>query len=378
MSPKPPALSAQRRRAPWYFTQPEAGLTLRQALAPFVRRFAWAAAYFAALYALGTIAYIAIEGWNWADSLYMSVTTVTSVGFMEVHPLSPAGRKFTILLITLGVTGLGIWWALITAMIVELDLGGVLRRRRKMKQLEKLSGHFIICGAGRVGQVVLKELLTAGARLVVIERDLDRATDVEDEHPGALVLAGDATKEQVLTRAGVETARGLAACLADDAENLLVCLSARDLNSGIHTVARAFDEESMSKLRRAGADQVISPTITGGVRMASSLIRPHVISFLDAATIGADIDLRLEEAVIPPGSALAGRSLSDAGIPQRTGLVVLALRRKEGNGGQIYNPGPDTLLNAGDVMIVLGRQEQVDKLRQYAGNIQVPEPSSRE
>lgn len=351
---------------PRYLAGAESHLTLGEALAPFAKRFAWALAYFVALYIVGSLAYMLIEGWGWFESFYMAVTTVTSVGFMEVRPLSQAGRVVTMILIGFGITGLGIWWALITALIVELDLGGVLRRRQIMKNLENLSNHYIVCGAGRVGRVVVRELVHWGADFVVVERDPERASSLEEQHPGVLIVGGDATKEGTLTTARVKAARGLCACLPDDADNLLVCLTARDMNPHLHTVARAYNDESMDKLHRAGANLVISPTITGGIRMASSLLRPNVVSFLDAATIGADIELRLEETRIPEGSPLSGRSLADARIPQRTGLVVIALRRGEDGGQQIYNPGPDTRLTAGDIMIVLGREEQVQRLREYA------------
>ena len=348
-----------------YLAGADSHLTLGEALAPFAKRFLWALAYFFVLYLIGTVGYKIIEEWSWFESFYMSVTTITSVGFMEVRPLSPGGRTFTVILIGFGITGLGIWWALITALIVELDLGGVLRRRQIMKSLENLSDHYIVCGAGRVGRVVVRELMHWGASLVVVERDPERASSLEDQHPGILIVGGDATKEQTLQTARVKAARGLCACLPDDADNLLVCLTARDMNPELHTVARAYNDESMDRLHRAGADLVISPTITGGIRMASSLLRPNVVSFLDAATIGADIELRLEETRIPEGSPLSGRSLADARIPQRTGLVVIALRRGGDEGRQIYNPGPDTRLTAGDIMIVLGREEQVQQLREY-------------
>lgn len=341
-------------------------LSLADTLRPFVRRFGAAALYFVGLFAFAATGLRIIEGWSWFDSLYMGVTTVTSVGFMEVHPLSPAGRSFVLLLIVLGVTGLGIWWALTTALIVELDLGGVLRRRRKMKQLEAVEGHYVICGVGRVGRMVLGEMQRTGHSTVLIELDAERAQRLEEENPDLLVLRADATKERTLQEASIGTARGLAACLADDGDNLLVCLTARELNPSLATVARAYNEESMRQLRRAGADHVISPTLTGGIRMASTLLRPHVVSFLDSAIVGPGMDLRLEEAAIPEGSPLAGRSLGEAAIRQETGLVVIALQVGGATGGQIYNPGPETRLAAGDVMIVLGKDEQLRRLKEYA------------
>jgi voltage-gated potassium channel len=165
----------------------------------------------------------------------------------------------------------------------------------------------------------------------------------------------------------VERAKGLAACLADDGDNLLVCLTARHLNPDLTMVARAFDEESVDWLRKAGANHVIAPTMTGGIRMASTLLRPNVVSFLDAAIVGPGIDLRLEEATLPSGSPLAGRTLADARIRQTTGLVVIAIKKGD-KGSQAYNPGPQTVLAEGDIMIVLGKENQVQQLREYASS----------
>lgn len=339
--------------------------SLGSALQPFGHRFLWAAAYFVLVFAIGTVGYLLIEGWTLPDAIYMAVTTVTSVGFMEVRPLSSAGRTFTMVLIAFGITGLGIWWALTTALIVELDLAGVMRRRRTMRRIEQLTHHYIVCGSGRMGRVVVKELIQSMTPFVVIEQDPARVELLREAHPDALVIEGDATKEHILETARVGAARGMASCLAGDADNVLVCLTARGLNPNLTVVARAYSEESFEKLRRAGADHVIAPTVTSGIRMASTLLRPNVVSFLDVATTGADIDLRLEEAEIPADSRLVGQSLADARIPQRTGLIVLALRRGRGDGQPQYNPGPETQLESGDVMIVLGRPEQVRQLRDY-------------
>ena len=342
-------------------------ITLGAALRPFRQRFLAAGLYFLLVFLIGTVGYRAIEGWPWPEALYMSVTTLTSVGFMEVYPLSVQGRTFTMALIFLGVTGLGIWWALTTALIVELDLGGVLRRRRIMKDIEKLTDHYLVCGLGRMGRVVVSEMIAAGHPFVVIESNAARIAMVEEVYPEVLVIEGDATREQTLLAARVESARGLAACLADDADNLLVCLTARHLNPKLNTVARAYNEESLEKLRRAGAEHVVSPNVTGGIRMAYSLLRPHVVSFLDCVISDAGIELRLEQAAIKPGSPLVGQTLAEARIPQRTGLIVLGLRRAGQAGPPVYNPGPEMRLEAGDVMIVLGRSEQVEALRSYAG-----------
>ncbi len=312
------------------------------------------------------VGYRLTEGWGWYDAFYMSVTTISAVGFMEVHPLTSYGRSVTTGLIVLGITGLGIWWGLITALILELDLAGLLRRRRSMREVSRMSNHFIVCGGGRMGKVVIGEMAQSGRRFVVIESQPSRAGVLQKDYPDVHVLEEDATREQTLMSAGIDKADGLAACLTNDADNLLLCLTARGLRQDLTIIARAADEENIDKLGRAGADHVISPSVTGGVRLASMLLRPSVVSFLDVATTGVgDVTLRLEEADIPEESPLAGISLAEARIPQQTGLIVLALRRGGRAGPAQYNPGPETTLEAGDVMIVLGQDEQVERLREY-------------
>jgi voltage-gated potassium channel len=344
----------------------ELAYSLKQALNPFKRRFAWATVYFAGILLLGIVGYRFVEEWTWFDAFYMAVTTITAVGFQEVHPLSPAGRSLTTILIILGITGLGIWWGLITALILELDLAGLLRRRRMLHELSQMSNHFIVCGGGRMGRVVIEEMLRSSRPFVLIESQPSRAAGLLKENPDIPLIEGDATKEQTLSAAGIERASGLAACLTDDADNLLLCLTARGLCPNLKIVARAVDEETLDKLSRAGANHAISPNITGGVRMASMLLRPSVVSFLDVATTGiGDMTLRLEETEIPPDSPFVGISLAGARIRESTGLIVLALKRGGERSQLQYNPGPETRLETGDVMIVLGREEQVKRLRQY-------------
>jgi len=237
-----------------------------------------------------------------------------------------------------------------------------------MRSIEALSDHHIVCGVGRMGRVVVAEMLEARHPFIVIEQDPARIELVRGTHPDLLlVVEGDATLERTLEAAQIHKARGLATCLADDADNILVCMTARHLNPEIAIVARAYSEESLEKLRRPGAARVVSPNVTGGVRMAFSLLRPHVVDFLECAISGAGIELRLEQAAIPNGSHFAGQSLAELRIPQRTGLIVLSLQRAREKGPPIYNPGPETRLEAGDVMIVMGSTEQIQQLREYAG-----------
>lgn len=336
-------------------------------MSPYTRRFLLAFLAFGVLTALGTTGYMGIEGWSLADSLYMTVITLTAVGYEEVRPLTSAGRTFTMVLLAGGITWLGTWFALITSLLVELDLTHVFRKRRLMKDLAQLEDHVIVCGAGRTGRQVIEELDSLKTRWVAIERDPARLEAFGASHPEGLMVEGDATHDESLLRAGLERARGLVACLSADTDNLFVCLSARDLKPDLTIVARAYEEETLDKLYRAGATHVVSPNVSGAIRMASVLVRPSVVSFLDIATRSSDLALRLEQAAIPDRSALAGKTLAEARIPQETGLIVIAMR-KGGAGPEgrfVFNPVADTRIAPGDELIVLGRTEQIQQLRDH-------------
>ena len=334
---------------------------------PFARRFAYLAVFFGVLTIVGTAGYMRIEGWGLQDSLYMTVISITSVGYEEVHQLSGLGQNFTMFLLAGSITGIGIWFALLTALIVELDLTHVLRERRNIREIKKLNGHVIICGAGRTGRQVMEELVVAGQEFVVIERHQTTIDKLRETLPDVRVIHGDATLDHNLESAGVESARALVAALNADADNLFACLSARHLAPDLMIVARAHEEQSMEKMFRAGADRVVSPNVSSAIQMASFIARPSVMSLLDVATHSVDLTLRLEQAAITDRSPLAGRTLKDAEIPQRTGLIVIAVE-KEGEGDRefLFNPVATTLLEPGDELIVLGEPEQVERLRRYA------------
>lgn len=340
----------------------------RPVLRRWFPRFLAATLYGALLVILGTMGYMAVEGWDLADSLYMSVITLTAVGYSEVHPLTPEGRYFTMGVLALGVTWLGIWFALITSFIVELDLRHFLRKRRIMKEIESLSGHIILCGAGRTGRRVIEELLPTNEDFVLIESNpahVEAARDLVGER--LLVITADATQDSSLVHAGIEKAAGLISSLGRDEDNVYVCLSARALNPGLRIVVRAYDDESTTKLYRAGANNVVSPNVTGAVRMASVMLRPSVVSFLDVATRSPDIALRVEQSTVGARSELNGKSLKDAHIREETGLIVIAIRKRDRPGTDfMFNPVADTLLEEGDQLIVLGQPDQIDALKQYA------------
>lgn len=317
---------------------------------------------------VGTLGFLLIPGWNLSDAWYMTVITLSAVGFEEVNDLNGnlPGRILVMLLLGGGLTTMGMWFAFITASIVEMDLAHAFRTRRTMKEIAKLRQHIIVAGAGRTGRQVVRELKAAGVPHVVIERNPDHGETLRGIFPDALVLEGDATRDETLVQAQVGAARGLVSCLSADTDNLFVCLSARDLQPNLTIVARAYDEETMQKLYKAGADHVVSPNLTGGIRMASMLVRPQVVSFLDVVTRGDGLSLRMEQVRIPANSALADRTLAEAKLRQKTGLIVIAVRRidaRQKEGELIYNPGPDALVRSGDVLIVLGEQEQIEALK---------------
>ncbi|MDH3222499.1 MAG: potassium channel protein [Gemmatimonadota bacterium] len=321
--------------------------------------------YFAVWLAGGTLGYMRVEGWALGDALYMTVITLTAVGYEEVHPLTSAGRALTTVVLAGGISGMGLWFAIITSFVVRLDLRDAFRRRRMSKQLADLTGHVIVCGGGRTGRQVVAELEEAREPFVVIEIDEDRLERVAAEFPDAIVVHGDATHDQVLREAGIERAVGLLSCLKNDTENLFVCLSARSLSPGLTVVARAYEEEAMAKMYKAGADHVISPNVTGAIQMASVLVRPSVVSFLDVATRAPHLALRLEQARVAPDSPLAGRTLSEAQIPQNIGLIVIAVRKSEDQDGFVFNPMGTTFLEPGNELIVLGTADQVENLKAF-------------
>ena len=331
----------------------------------FALRFVWVIGIAALLLVAGTTAFLFITGWSFQDSLWMTIITVTAVGYEEVRPMGPAAKTIAAFLLIGGITMMGLWFAVLTSAIVEMDLAQVFRIRRTMNRIEHLKNHVVVCGAGRTGRQVVRELTEADAPYLVVEHSAERAEYLLREFPDALVLEDDATKDETLVVARIGTARGLVACLSQDTDNLFVCLSARDLQPNLNIVARAYDEQTMQKLYIAGADHVVSPNLTGGIRMAAMMLRPEVVSFLDVVTRGDGLTLRLEEIRIHAGSPIAGKTLSEAHIPQKTGLIVIAVRHLDQRGREgpwSYNPGPQEEIRVGDVMIVMGSPDQIARL----------------
>ena len=323
-------------------------------------------AFFFALIAVGTVGYAWIEGWGWADSFYMTIITITAVGYHEVHPLTQTGRYWTVFMLVGGLTGLAAWFALITAALVRMDLRNTYQKRKTMKRLSRMKDHVIVCGGGRMGLQVVHELEQAGQQFVVIERDPEARQALRRVSPDVLTVSDDATTDRGLGAAGVERARGLVTCLSADTDNLFVCLSARHLNPDLVVIARAEGRTATAKMYRAGADHVVSPNATGAVWVASILVRPSIASMLDVTAPGRHLARRVDHATIGADSALAGKTLAEAGIQDETGLLVIGIRKEDSSHDDVrFNPRADTRLGVGDDVIVLGDDEQIRMLRSY-------------
>jgi voltage-gated potassium channel len=319
----------------------------------------------AGLVLLGTGGFHYIEGWAWFDGFYMTLTTMTTVGYGEIHPLSHAGRVFNSFLILSSVIALGLTIATFSQVLLEFEFGGVLGRRRMERELARLSDHYIICGAGRVGRTVARELRARGQSCVVIEKDPVRARWAEDEK--IPVIVGNASREEILVKARIDTARGFVAAVSSDAENLYIVLTARGFRPDLKIIARASEEEATSKLLRAGATQVLSPYFFIGHRIAQLFLRPNVLDFIDTAFGTERLDIEISEVQIRENSPLAGRKLADSAIRSQAGVIVLAV--KSADGKMIFNPSVDAPIRAGDCLIVIGGDEGLRKLETLASAV---------
>jgi voltage-gated potassium channel len=318
------------------------------------RRLAFALTALVAVTVAGTVGYIVL-GFGVLDALYQTVTTITTVGFREVQPLSTAGKIFTVVLIVLGVGTAFYTLGIVIETLLEGHLPEVFGRRRMERKIAGLSDHVVVCGWGRVGRAIARDLVAMGGQAVVIDLDASRLEEVP--YPS---LLGDATDDHVLERAGIRRARALVAALETDAGNLFVTLSARALRPELFIVARVRLEENEDKLRRAGADRVVNPQSIGGARMAAFVLQPHVTEFLDVVMHDRDIEFRLEEIPVGDGSPVDGSSIREAHVRDRTGALVLALRDE--NGTFTTNPPPETVIRTGQVMIAIGTPGDLQKL----------------
>ena len=339
---------AQARRA--------AGLTLTVARRPGV----WAALSIPLLAALGAIAYgvagyVLLFGWSFIDGLFMTITTMTTVGYREIRPLGTPERLFTISLLVLGVSVLLMTLSIAASLLIEDPIRERIRRRRMNRRIEDLREHFIVCGYGRVGRTVAETLAAEDRPFVVIDRNEERAGELADA--GVLFLTGDATERDDLMKSGLLTASALISAVDDDAENIFITMVARDLKPDLWIVARASQENTIDRLRTAGANRVYSPFVTAGHEMATAAVNPGVVDFIEVKMEGLP-SLRLEEFEVEPGSHLVGRRLSDV----KRDAHALAVRRRDGS---ILAP-PDTglTLEEGDILVLLGEREALRPLEQ--------------
>jgi voltage-gated potassium channel len=306
----------------------------------------------------GTIGYMVIERWSAWDAFYMTVITVTTVGYKEVHELSRAGQAFTVLLIMSGVGAALYSFSLLAAVVVEGGLPKRFQRRRAARMLETITDHFIICGYGRIGSLIASQFRRQTIPYVVVERNPARQQLAIDE--GGLAVEADASREDVLRRVGIDRARGLIAAVSTDAENVYTVLSARVLRPDLFIIARAESEDATEKLQHAGANRVISPYHIGAVQMAQTALRPAVVDFIALATSSNSVELALEEIAITPASAFANRSLLDANLRRRFSVIVVGIQRQDGR--MEFNPEPDTSIQSGDRLVVLGPPDSLKRL----------------
>lgn len=313
---------------------------------------------------LGTVGFMIIERWPITDAFYMTVITLSTVGFSEVRPLSPAGRLFTSALIVAGVAAVMYLFGAVSQYIISGELTGSLRARRMQQLIDKLKDHYIICGYGRVGRRAALDLIRRNRQCVVVDQDPDVVSPDDEE---LFFIDGDVTEDATLERAGIERAAGLVAVTGDDATNLFVTLSAHAMRPELHVVARVNDPANEAKLSRAGATHVVSPYAISGRRIAAQLLNPAVADFLDTVLHTENLELWLEECTIAEGSDLAKQTVAESQVRNRTGVNVLALRQAS-DGRLLSNPPPDMHLNAGDTLLALGTRDQLRDLARIAGD----------
>ncbi len=311
--------------------------------------------------AVGTAGFHFIEGWPGFVGFYMVITTLTTIGYQETHPLSHAGRIFNVFVISAGVSLVFLAIGALTQALLEFELRNFFGRRRMERDISRLSDHYIICGAGRVGRSAARELARRPVPFVIIEQNEAKAE--RHAHENWLMMVGDATQEQTLREAQIHRARGLVAATTTDATNLYIVLTARGLNARLKIIARASEEDAEKHLLTAGADSVVSPYSFAGQRIAQSFLRPHVVSFLDTATTHLGMDLEIGEVYVSASSPFAGRTIESSRIRQDRGVIILAIKREK---GMRFNLAPDERIEPGDFLIAMGEPSQLRQLEQSA------------
>ena len=318
----------------------------------------WAACLLAMLL-LGSLGFVWLEGWTFFDALYMTVTTLTTVGYGEIHPLSRTGRAYNMVML---LAGMGVMFYIVSSLarvLIEGEIQAVLGKRKLIKHIKRLKNHYIICGFGRIGEIIARRLKERGLSLVVVEHNPESIARLEES--GYYFISGDATRDEVLLEAGIERAKGLVAVVSSDAGNVYITLTARGLNPNLFIVARGEEPESEQKLLRAGADKVESPHRMGGQKMAHTILHPTVVSFMELA-MKEGVDWSMEEIAVGAASPLLGVPLADSGIRQKLNLILVAI--KQADGQMLFNPSHETRIMAGDTLIALGLRKNLDALEE--------------
>ncbi|MDT8304656.1 MAG: potassium channel protein [Anaerolineae bacterium] len=331
--------------------------TLRQRLITFLAMLTF-------VIGMGTLYYRLVEGWSWVDSLFMTVITLTTVGYGEVQPLDPAGRLFTVVLILLGVSAVAIGFGSLGEYVLASGLLERIRERGMMQTINKLENHVIVCGAGRVGRTAVEALRDMNRPCVIVDSNCELVEEIQDG--GGVALCGDATRDETLLKAGLQRASGLIVSTGSDSDNLFIVLSARTLNPDIFIVSRSIDASSEAKMRRVGADKVVSPYQIGGRHMANVVLRPHVTEFLDVVTLDSGLELWLEEVYVDASSPLAGRTVVESDLRRETGVTLVAVMDAEK--GEMLTPDEKMRIKPGDELIVLGTMEQLERLTRLSGS----------
>lgn len=307
--------------------------------------------------AFGTVGFHFFEGWSWFESLYVATQTVTTVGYGDFPTKTMQGKMFAVVFMLLGAGTVLYALTLLAQSVLQSEIVEALDFRRKNREMDKLKNHYIVCGAGRVGRRIIRNLQKENLPFVLIERDERKIAEFEND--GCPILIGDATLEDNLIQAGVHRAKGLATCLADDAANVYVVLTARGLNETMHIVARAVEEQAEPKLIRAGASRVVAPTIIGSQSMARALLKPAIADFMDSI-VAETLDLVFDEVAVGNHSPLLNKKLSETNISRELNLIVVAIRRK--NGELFFHPVGDSVIKEGDLLIVVGKADAMQKL----------------
>lgn len=307
---------------------------------------------------IGTTGYAVIEGWQILDAIYMTVITITTVGYGEVRSVSPTGRVFTIALICMGMGIIAYTLGMVAQVMVELQIRSILGRKKLGLKIKSIKNHYILCGYGRIGRIISHELKTSLIPLLVIDSNPDSKQGLEQQDIPYII--DDATSEDVLIEAGIERAKGLISVVLSDADNLFITMTARGLNPGLFILARAEEEQSHKKLLRAGANRVVLPYLIGGQKMAHTITKPAVTDFLELTIHDKDIELELGELLVKDRSRLKGVTLADSGIRQEMNVIIVAIRKE--NGEMAFNPSYGTRIETGDTLIALGPSNDLKKL----------------